>query len=734
MEAADDAAGDDGKGDLFGRMYTYQELLSIQPPEKERKQMERPAHWPADTEVDPGKWVAWLPEGWSQGIKTTSTGNRLKVYMTPEGKRFFHKVAIEQALGRKLASKEAPPEDEPKECPSVHEAIPKWPEGDWLPKDWRLAFRKLPSRLHRIFIPPNQEEGFLYHRTDVEMYLAGNKTSVSLFGTSMPMAEISANAASGDPSLKKSRHKKKHHHHRHRSKSSGPQAKVVEETDFAEDCSLVVVPLPAGSAEEKDLSKCLVAVGALDVEVFAERARQVREALLKRQFDPQTSLVAVLTRGGADIGSPSQVLRHLVGLYYERSDAYGGRPCYQQVRPSTRGHGDLACGRFHLFWSERRSCWKIGVLDDGMAGFARCSDDQQSAAGLQGKTWSVLTDSSATAKGSAASPVASTPTSTDAAPAPPAAQSTDATSLEDLFKETNASARNSAATPPAETPASAEATPAPAEAPAQASDSPSVDATTTLTASAAPSDITPIAALVESPSLATAASPSPPAKENSSETLDGEPATASATEAAATSEEPGQEADGDDDELHTIKVWTWPEIEHCKIRSGEGMTEPPIHWPPGIDVFAGRWADWLPEDWGQGVKRTANTTRTVYIHPDGRVANTPQLVCKILGRELDMTPKYTNIPQWPEWLPKDWGISNKQSNGSKKAIFVAPGFQRYFWNRSAVDVHARRPNNAAPMKRGGKALGLLRLSDADRRVLEEWAAKGASKASGDKGV
>ena len=37
------------------------------------------------------------------------------------------------------------------------DVFPRWPEGDWLPRDWRLGFRELPSGLHRIHVPPNQD-------------------------------------------------------------------------------------------------------------------------------------------------------------------------------------------------------------------------------------------------------------------------------------------------------------------------------------------------------------------------------------------------------------------------------------------------------------------------------------------------------------------------------------------------------------------------------------------------
>jgi len=190
---------------LFGKVYSYEDLLHVQRPGRAAKPhttlKERPANWPANVEVDTvSRWAFWLPEGWAQGINTTVSGKTLKCYMTPEGKRFFHKKDIEKFIGRVLPSWEPPQpkEGQEKAVKSVSDpdAIPHWPEEGWLPKEWFLAFRQLPSGLHRIYIPPGQREGFCYHRSTVMEYLSGENPRLSPFGTSMAMAEDSANAAS----------------------------------------------------------------------------------------------------------------------------------------------------------------------------------------------------------------------------------------------------------------------------------------------------------------------------------------------------------------------------------------------------------------------------------------------------------------------------------------------------------------------------------------------------------
>jgi len=65
-----------------------------------------PAHWPPGVRVDIGRPVSWLPEDWGQGVKTTCV-SKLLAYVSPEGKVYYHKHMVEQACGRKLASRGA---------------------------------------------------------------------------------------------------------------------------------------------------------------------------------------------------------------------------------------------------------------------------------------------------------------------------------------------------------------------------------------------------------------------------------------------------------------------------------------------------------------------------------------------------------------------------------------------------------------------------------------------------
>eukprot|EP00927_Polykrikos_kofoidii_P066612 TRINITY_DN62178_c0_g1_i1.p1 TRINITY_DN62178_c0_g1~~TRINITY_DN62178_c0_g1_i1.p1 ORF type:complete len:616 (+),score=70.19 TRINITY_DN62178_c0_g1_i1:114-1850(+) len=52
-----------------------------------------PSHWPPGVRVDIGRPVAWLPEGWGQGVKTTCVA-KLRAYISPEGKCYYHKPVV----------------------------------------------------------------------------------------------------------------------------------------------------------------------------------------------------------------------------------------------------------------------------------------------------------------------------------------------------------------------------------------------------------------------------------------------------------------------------------------------------------------------------------------------------------------------------------------------------------------------------------------------------------------
>ena len=92
-------------------------------------------NWPIDVEPDPGTWVFWLPDGWAQGIRTqASSGKTLKCYMSPAGKRYWHKKDIERDLGFAL--------------PTAHSSRDFW--CPLLPYVWR---RKADKPIESFLLP-----------------------------------------------------------------------------------------------------------------------------------------------------------------------------------------------------------------------------------------------------------------------------------------------------------------------------------------------------------------------------------------------------------------------------------------------------------------------------------------------------------------------------------------------------------------------------------------------------
>lgn len=171
--------------ELFSRMFTYEETLQCEACDSVRgvEAITRPNPpnivWPSNTVPSQGNVAFWLPDGWGQGMKTTTGGKQLLCYISPPplSKRMFHKAEIEKFLGFKLPTRPSAEREQPGENKkSLHSSVPSWPVDDWLPRDWRIAWRKLPSTLHKIFIPPGQEVGFLFHRSCVASYLTEGKT------------------------------------------------------------------------------------------------------------------------------------------------------------------------------------------------------------------------------------------------------------------------------------------------------------------------------------------------------------------------------------------------------------------------------------------------------------------------------------------------------------------------------------------------------------------------------
>lgn len=395
---------------MFSKLYTYDELQVIERPpgrggiSRRNKVVqhddEKPANWPADTEVQRGTWVFWLPEGWVQGIRTQEqSGLKLGCYMSPLGKRFWHKKDIEKHIGYALPTVDNGPKkkiyddvDEEERESSKRtkyvtdpDAIPTWPtdEEPWLPIEWKIAWRQLPSGLHRIYIPPGcDEEGFLYHRSTVVDWLAGNNPKLTPMGTSKPMAEISDR-------VKEHGLKKKNMQKRPRLDAEA-EPMQVSPTDY-EASQLAVAPLPRVTAElsaEEALEHfhtALVSVKAPAAKELAKVAQGVHAALVARHFDKGLELVAIFDR---TTGSDTEAGRHpyserLCGVYYERPMHFNDKPFYQKaILAEPQG---VACRSHYLQWSAMHGVWKLAdALHEQSAGVAMGGET------LDGAVWTML--------------------------------------------------------------------------------------------------------------------------------------------------------------------------------------------------------------------------------------------------------------------------------------------------------------------------------------------------------
>lgn len=365
---------------MFTRLWSYEELQAVERPVGFRtrkapgahQDVQRPANWPKalnDTEVFKGNWVFWLPEGWIQGIRTQiASGKTLMCYISPEGKRFWHKKDIEKFLGRELPKFEPPPRKEDEDGNKIArvryvtdpDAIPIWPhEGEiHVPLDFKLAFRQLPSGLHPIWIPPGKDdEGFLYQKHLIPEWLSGELTKVSPFGTSKPMSEISEAAAAKGTSKKR---KKEY------------QDLPATLADFKASASLQFTRLE-GSADTyaAALGEALKgAAGAPDPALLAADARSISEKLLERGFKSVDLVYAFCAPDGKD---PHPIGAVLTGFYYKKPDPWESRPLYQSIFLQESAKAGVVGGHAHVFWSPvcaGGGRWKLGQLTsaDGFAG------------------------------------------------------------------------------------------------------------------------------------------------------------------------------------------------------------------------------------------------------------------------------------------------------------------------------------------------------------------------------
>jgi len=186
-----------------GRRWTFTDFkfwLEEDAEEKEKKAGEDsvPSHWPAGVELD-GKRLLWLPPDWGQGSKISMGGNKVRVFISPEGKIYHSKRDVEKEVGRTLeegAGKD-PETEKRKEKREKSEAPPRkdWPE--WLPLDWTMGMAMSAGTLRPRYYNPTGQ-GF-FNRGSVEAHVQKLKSS--------PAANSPSTNGAASPSSKRTRKK-----------------------------------------------------------------------------------------------------------------------------------------------------------------------------------------------------------------------------------------------------------------------------------------------------------------------------------------------------------------------------------------------------------------------------------------------------------------------------------------------------------------------------------------------
>jgi len=138
---------------------------------------------------------------------------------------------------------------------------------------------------------------------------------------------------------------------------------------------------PTRYAESKSLAALQVPI-AMDwspTEIPREEAKklqcdgaEIHAALVTDRHFPKT--VTLLAMRGCE----SEPLKPaLEGFFYMMTDAFNHRPVYQRIYKTSEGSMPLACHGVYIFWSNRRSRWTIGPLDDDDRAYAFAVTDAQ---------------------------------------------------------------------------------------------------------------------------------------------------------------------------------------------------------------------------------------------------------------------------------------------------------------------------------------------------------------------
>lgn len=181
---ADDQRKEKAGSPLFGQLHTCKGAFAsrkggrlVAQPHADLQTPRSP--WPQDTVIDPRHWAYWRMDGrafvQTGKVRTCHSRSIGALWHQKDLRAHLQLSAAPRGPRKDPALKPAGKEEYEKRMRYVtdDDAVPNWPEAGWLPEDWRIGMRALPSGLMIIFVPPNQEEGFFFHGSQVLEYLSG---------------------------------------------------------------------------------------------------------------------------------------------------------------------------------------------------------------------------------------------------------------------------------------------------------------------------------------------------------------------------------------------------------------------------------------------------------------------------------------------------------------------------------------------------------------------------------
>jgi len=286
-------------------------------------------------------------------------GSEIPCFISPEGHRCWFKNNVQKKVGYPLVDKEEKRLDQRKSIkdPTL---CPAWPDGGWLPHDWRLIMRKVGAEGRmRVFVPPDLS-GFFYHTPQAQGFLAN--------GTPLPISFEESQLQEDKGQVRK-------------------KSRTVQKSDYEDAKWLGVLRVASLSA---DLVQHAVRSAKVpDAAALIERGQEICKLLLQRKFDESTELMLVFKRKAAP--AEQKLADWISGWYMRRPATFGGRSWYQFVTTSSEAPSGILCRPNYMFWCEPLRCWKIGpALDNMRAGWARCFEAKDVPSDLKA-AWAIVT-------------------------------------------------------------------------------------------------------------------------------------------------------------------------------------------------------------------------------------------------------------------------------------------------------------------------------------------------------